>query len=486
MGMTSKWIKSFLTSGKKDREREKEKNSNSNSNSQPTSIPTTPIIIPPTNPKEKRRWSFRRSSATGTPTKDLNSTDKVSTGALMEAENEQKKQAMAVAAATVIHQTNAVATPRSIEVEEAAAIKIQAAFRCYLAKRALSALKGLVKLQALVRGQLVRKQATAILQCMQALVTVQERAQARWLRVAGEAQPINQRQSIHRKSLQDIRLTQACGEIDTAGLEENIKIVETDLGQPRQTAKSRNSYSNHPQERVDSRFSAYYPNNGENLKQDHLGQPMEITKSRKSYSNHPQERVDPRFSAYYPNNGENSQDHLQNSPAPSALTEMRSRACSSHFEEYTFTTAESSPQHYSAMSKLDPTRTPHAFLLNEYADCASTDNPFYPHYMGNTKSSRAKVRSQSAPKQRSESFERQTSGRRSAMEGSIIPRGVRMQRSSSHVGSIVPSNQYPWSIKLDRSTVSLKDSECGSTSTTLTNTSYCRSLFAYEHQGSRF
>ncbi|XP_042514610.1 protein IQ-DOMAIN 19-like isoform X3 [Macadamia integrifolia] len=401
MGMTSKWIKSFLTSGKKDREREKEKNSNSNSNSQPTSIPTTPIIIPPTNPKEKRRWSFRRSSATGTPTKDLNSTDKVSTGALMEAENEQKKQAMAVAAATVIHQTNAVATPRSIEVEEAAAIKIQAAFRCYL-------------------------------------------------------------------------------EIDTAGLEENIKIVETDLGQPRQTAKSRNSYSNHPQERVDSRFSAYYPNNGENLKQDHLGQPMEITKSRKSYSNHPQERVDPRFSAYYPNNGENSQDHLQNSPAPSALTEMRSRACSSHFEEYTFTTAESSPQHYSAMSKLDPTRTPHAFLLNEYADCASTDNPFYPHYMGNTKSSRAKVRSQSAPKQRSESFERQTSGRRSAMEGSIIPRGVRMQRSSSHVGSIVPSNQYPWSIKLDRSTVSLKDSECGSTSTTLTNTSYCRSLFAYE------
>ena len=41
------------------------------------------------------------------------------------------------------------------------------------ARKALCALRGLVKLQALVRGQLVRRQATATLRCMQALVDAQ-------------------------------------------------------------------------------------------------------------------------------------------------------------------------------------------------------------------------------------------------------------------------------------------------------------------------
>lgn len=45
----------------------------------------------------------------------------------------------------------------------------------FQARRALGALKGLVKLQALVRGQNVRKQARTTLQYMQALMRVQDR-----------------------------------------------------------------------------------------------------------------------------------------------------------------------------------------------------------------------------------------------------------------------------------------------------------------------
>jgi len=52
----------------------------------------------------------------------------------------------------------------------------------------LRALKGLVRLQALVRGHAVRKQAAETLQCMQALVRAQARVRARRVRVSLESQ----------------------------------------------------------------------------------------------------------------------------------------------------------------------------------------------------------------------------------------------------------------------------------------------------------
>ncbi|CAM0948754.1 unnamed protein product [Alopecurus aequalis] len=72
--------------------------------------------------------------------------------------------------------------------EDQAATVIQSAFRSFLARRALRALKGLVRLQALVRGHAVRKQAAETLQCMQSLVKAQARVRARQVRVALEGQ----------------------------------------------------------------------------------------------------------------------------------------------------------------------------------------------------------------------------------------------------------------------------------------------------------
>ncbi|XP_076928997.1 protein IQ-DOMAIN 19-like [Bidens hawaiensis] len=368
MGKTSKWIKNLLA-GKKDKQIVHES-------------PTPPTSGAPSTPKEKRRWSFRRSSASATTTS--NSTDLISSvppSSMHEHDNyEQKKLAMEVAIA------NATAVAAASIVRHAAATKIQSVFRSYLARKALVALKGLVKLQALVRGHLVRKRATATLRCMQALVSVQARACAR--RRGSNDEVTNYYGWPESEFYHGIR--------DQDVSEEHIKIVE-----------------------------------------------MDTRSTRKSHS---KERV-----------------LIPVSPAPS---EPSPRGYGRHFEDFSYVTAQSSPA-----SKP------------KYAESVYE----FPSYMANTQSSRAKVRSHSAPKQRpadfNKAYERQFSSvtrRRPSIEGRNVPRAVRMQRSSSNTGVGAQNCHYPWSVKLDKSTVSLVGSECGSTSTVLTTVNYCQSLVGFD------
>ncbi|XP_030552199.2 protein IQ-DOMAIN 11 [Rhodamnia argentea] len=73
----------------------------------------------------------------------------------------------------IIHQdTTHISRQKERKSQELAAIRIQAAFRGYLARKALRALKGIVRLQAIIRGRAVRRQAMTILKHLQSIVDI--------------------------------------------------------------------------------------------------------------------------------------------------------------------------------------------------------------------------------------------------------------------------------------------------------------------------
>ncbi|XP_022744850.1 protein IQ-DOMAIN 1-like [Durio zibethinus] len=144
---------------------------------------------------------------------------------LVEAEAENSQQTYPVAVATTDDDVVAPAAPAQAAVEvvrcqlktgarfagkskeEVAAIKIQTAFRVYLAKRALRALRGLVRLKSLMEGPVVKRQAASTLRCMQTLSRVQCQIRTRRIRMTEENQAL-QRQLLqkHAKELVNLQM----------------------------------------------------------------------------------------------------------------------------------------------------------------------------------------------------------------------------------------------------------------------------------------
>ncbi|KAG6521088.1 protein IQ-domain 26-like isoform X2 [Zingiber officinale] len=204
---------------------------------------------------EKKRWSFRKSQDSGDVTLGQNAASAAAIEAAWfkcfydESKMRQSKNAIAVAAAVVHLAGNgasaAVVASYESAAAAAAAVRIQAAFRGYLARKAHRALKALVKLQALVRGYLVRKEAAAALHRMQALIRAQATVRAQRSRNLISDERIFLPEIRHRRSLEkleiDVRDRRLSTGFDGALLARSPNIVEVDTWRAKLRPCCRNS-----------------------------------------------------------------------------------------------------------------------------------------------------------------------------------------------------------------------------------------------------
>ncbi|XP_073122179.1 protein IQ-DOMAIN 24-like [Henckelia pumila] len=336
--------------------------------------------------------------------------------------------AAAQAAAEVVRLTSGSGSGRSSALygnidrrRVAAAVKIQSAFRAYLAKRALRALKGLVKLQALVRGHIVRKQSANMLKRMQAMARIQARATAHRayvsessvssMKYSNAPHPgvMNQRKYEHRLNnskhegsfLQQYNTRSRTGNYlnkETSRLASNHNWLDQWMEQCTLNNRFDTSFATRlgEDERIDKilEIDTWKPH--QNTRR--TSQAFSTSQNHSSWNHDTGQE--------YSKSGSFSKHSTKlQKPNPSISSEEVSSAISPNFtpesDQLAAWTAESSPKFHSMSSRVNG--NPRGTFTPTKSECSRSvfgDYLGHPSYMANTESSRAKVRSQSVPKQR--------------------------------------------------------------------------------------
>ncbi|KAJ4835071.1 hypothetical protein Tsubulata_028843 [Turnera subulata] len=444
--------------------------------------------------KDKRRWSFVKSSREKDhhhhqqpPAKPAASPYVQATREELlyaEAEEDPSKHAIAVAAATAAVAEAAVAAAQAaaevvrltssgrcvgnpvvvgsyvgrscgagVLEPELAAVKIQSVFRGYLARRALRALRALVKLQALVRGHIERKRTADWLHRMQAILRAQARARAGRSQVSESSHSSSKSSHFHQpgpatpeKFEHVIRAKSGKYEQSSILKKLGSKSNGRAIGDQDATHLSFNWSEQMRDQRPFSRAAIADDEKSDKILEIDPGKPYTNPKRRNLFHSSHLALASDQYSHSF-TTSKDSLAHLT-VPSPSSGEVQSFSPMKFTFEaEETFCTAENSPQLYSASSrggkrspftpaKSDGTRS----FLSGYSD--------YPNYMSNTESSRAKVRSLSAPRQRPH-YERSSSTKRYSLFGFGETRSSSAQRAST-LRSNFTSKAYPGSGRLDR------------------------------------
>ncbi|KZV22445.1 protein IQ-DOMAIN 14-like [Dorcoceras hygrometricum] len=420
---------------------------------------------------EKRRWPFKKHSA------DVNEGKVVATDETVLAS--EHRHAIAVAAATAAAAEAAVATAKAaVEIirltqptnaasfkQHSAAKLIQTAFRGYLARRALAALKGIVKLQALIRGQNVRKQANMTMKCMQSLLRVQARVRDQRARLSHDggrrSMPGETNRSMYLKDIRNRRSMSRDGSWATdewrdcaSTFEELDDIVKTrtDAGSTRENSlafafsqqcdykttllhcllplsfdpKGFKNISLFQNRIWDSNRNPYHE--GENDLENRASYLDKWTKATKQWEISSRDSTDHRrdsfktveidsektTSSYSSMNARksNSQSLLHRQTIPHA-------AVSSHHRSPSLHSITQSPVTPPTVSKPRPPQvrssSPRCLRDESSYSTANTpslrsNNTVIPNYMASTESAKARIRSHSAPRQRPSTPDRDRGG----------------------------------------------------------------------------
>ncbi|XP_039050840.1 protein IQ-DOMAIN 14-like isoform X2 [Hibiscus syriacus] len=397
--------------------------------------------------KERRRWSFARSS---NPTSSTFHTDDACGDTLY-----ANKHAIAVAAGTAsVAEAALAAAHAAAEVvrlttsrggngsnqrfsRDVAAARIQSAFRGYLARRALRALKALVKLQALVRGHLVRKQVADMLRRMQTLVRLQARARASRAHVTKSLDSVVKMSKVTQNAVQATSGKHECqlhayytksdrlSILKRSGSNSNLRdiigIEKAQMGSNWLDHRTEESLWNN---RRDGPFSCRHVDvekSNKILEAETWKHHLNSQQSRKNFTSSQHYSTldyNPSFTAYdSPRKPFGKASNLIPNISSAEVFSLNSMKYPGGKDEAVLRTAANSPQVHSASSRPGSSarRSPFTPTRSEFSWGCLSGYSGHPNYMVNTESSRAKYRSRSAPRQRLE-FEKYGSTRRTSQE----------------------------------------------------------------------